>query len=131
MNGMAFQLWRICLALTQALPTAHLGAPEKVIELHATMDHPQGIEVEGERLWVTWVDRKEKAGYLGEFELSTGKLLRSIPIHQGERYHPGGISADGGSLWIPVAEYKPHSSSVIQRRNRKTLDLESEFEVPD
>jgi beta-lactamase class A len=114
-----------------SVPVERLGEPEKVIELHAEMDHPQGIEVEGDRLWVTWVDRKNKAGYLGEFDLSSGKLLRSVPIHKGERYHPGGVAGDGGSLWLPVAEYKPNSSSMIQRRGKKTLELESEFEVPD
>jgi beta-lactamase class A len=108
-----------------------LDEPEKVIDLHAEMDHPQGIEVDGDRLWVTWVDRKNKTGHLGEFSLSTGKLMRSVPVHKGERYHPGGIAADGDSLWLPVAEYKPNSSAVIQRRSKKTLDLEAEFEVAD
>ena len=90
-----------------------------------------GIEVDGDRLWVTWVDRKNKTGHLGEFELSSGKLLRSVPIHKGERYHPGGMTADGESLWMPVAEYKPNSSASIQRRNKKTLELEAEFEATD
>lgn len=112
-------------------PVSELGAPEKLIELHADMDHVQGIEVDGDRLWVTWVDRKNKTGHLGQFELSSGKMLRSVPLHKGERYHPGGLAAEGDSLWLPVAEYKPNSSSVIQRRNRKTLELEAEFLVPD
>ncbi len=112
-------------------PVADLGAPEQTIELHAPMDHVQGIEVDGDRLWVTWVDKKNKTGRLGEFELAGGKLLRSVPLQKGERYHPGGMAADGDSLWMPVAEYKPHSSASIQRRNKKTLELEAEFDAPD
>lgn len=108
-----------------------LVTPEKVIELQAPIDHPQGIEVAGGRLWVTWVDRKARTGHLGEFDLATGKLLRSVPVHRGERYHPGGLSAEGGSLWLPVAEYKRDGSTVIERRSMKTLEIESEFEVPD
>jgi beta-lactamase class D/beta-lactamase class A len=108
-----------------------LGSPEKVIELHGEMDHVQGIEVDGDHLWVTWVDRKNKTGHLGEFELSTGRLIRSVSVQNGERFHPGGLAAEGESLWLPVAEYKPNSSSLIQRRNKKTLELEAEFEVPD
>ena len=114
-----------------SLPERFLDAPSQTIELHAVMDHPQGIEVEGDRLWVTWVDRKNKTGHLGEFDIVSGKLLRLVPVHQGERYHPGGIARDGDSLWLPVAEYRPNSSSVIQRRNKKTLELEAEFEVAD
>jgi beta-lactamase class D len=114
-----------------AAPTSDLGSPGKVIELKAGMDHVQGIEVDGDRLWVTWVDRKNKTGHLGEFELSTGKLIRSVPVHNGERYHPGGMAGDGDWLWLPVAEYKPRSSAVIQKRSKKTLALETEFSVPD
>jgi hypothetical protein len=108
-----------------------MGAAEKIITLQAGMDHVQGIEIEGKRLWVTWVDRTQRSGYLGEFELDSGKLLRSVPVHSGARYHPGGLAAEGEFLWLPVAEYTPHSSSVIQRRHKRTLELESEFEVKD
>jgi beta-lactamase class A len=114
-----------------AAPVADIGSPEKVIELKASMDHVQGIDVDGNRLWVTWVDRQKKKGHLGEFELSTGRLVRSVEVQKGERYHPGGLAREADSLWLPVAEYKASSSSLIQRRNRKTLALEAEFIVPD
>ena len=41
------------------------------------------------------------------------------------------MTADGDSLWIPVAEYRRESSAVIQRRNKRTLKIESQFEVQD
>jgi hypothetical protein len=114
-----------------SVPVTDIGPAEKVIELKAPMDHVQGIDVDGDRLLVSWVDRKKKTGHLGEFELATGRLVRSIEIHKGDRYHPGGIAIEGESLWVPVAEYRPQSSAVIQRRNRRTLELESEFLVND
>jgi hypothetical protein len=114
-----------------AAPIHELSAAAKTVELQAHMDHVQGIEVEGDRLWVTWVDRKQKTGHLGEFELSSGKMLKSVAVHNGDRFHPGGIASDGDSLWIPVAEYRPNSSAVIQRRNKNTLELESQFAAGD
>jgi hypothetical protein len=54
-----------------------------------------------------------------------------MEIQQGSRYHPGGISPDGDSLWIPVAEYVRNSTTTIQKRNKHTLQLEAEFEVAD
>jgi hypothetical protein len=112
-------------------PVLDLDSPEKTVVLQAEMDHVQGIEVDGNRLWVTWVDRKQKTGHLGEFELSTGKLLKSAPVHSGDQFHPGGLASDGGSLWIPVAEYRPNSSATIQRRNKNTLELETQFSASD
>jgi beta-lactamase class A len=114
-----------------SVPLTDLGFVDKVIEIQAEIDHVQGIEVDGNRLWITWVDRKNKAGYLGEFDLSTGSLVRSVPVHSGDRYHPGGLAGDADSLWVPVAEYKPKSSAVIQKRNKQTLALEAEFRVAD
>jgi beta-lactamase class A len=112
-------------------PVSYLGRPAQTIELQATMDHVQGIEIDGNRLWVTWVDRDKQTGHLGEFELSSGKLLRSVPVHGGARFHPGGVAADGDSLWLPVAEYRANSSSFIQKRSKRTLALEDQWEVPD
>lgn len=112
-------------------PVAELGAPEKIIPLQAEMDHVQGIEVEGDRLWVSWVDRKARTGHLGEFDLATGKLLRAVPVHEGARYHPGGLAAEGDSLWLAVAEYRRDGSSVIQRRSKRTLAVETQWPVAD
>ncbi|MGH9721377.1 MAG: DUF6454 family protein [Bryobacteraceae bacterium] len=112
-------------------PVSDLGAPERIVEIKAPMDHVQGIEVEGNRLWITWVDRQKRAGHLAEFELATGKLIRAVPVHSGDRYHPGGLAAEGDSLWLPVAEYRASSSAVIQRRSKRTLDLEAEWQAPD
>jgi beta-lactamase class D len=114
-----------------SVPLHELGEPERVTTLGADMDHVQGIYLDGARLWVSWVDRKARTGHLGEFEAKTGRLVRSVPVHEGDRFHPGGIAGEGNSIWVPVAEYRPHSSAVIQKRNRDTLALEAEFDVAD
>src|SRR3954464_5163828 len=98
--------------------------------LRADTHHVQGIDTDGRRLWVTSVDKENRKGYLQEFAVS-GEHLRSVDVTAGERYHPGGMTADGAALWLPVAEYRRDSSSVIQKRNSGTLALESQFDVPD
>lgn len=103
----------------------------RVIELKGQLHHVQGIDLDDRFLWVTSVDSKTRKGFLHEFLLSTGELTRSVEVQDGIRFHPGGIAADRTSIWIPVAEYRRESSALIQRRNKKTLAVEFQFEVPD
>jgi hypothetical protein len=121
------------LAATVALSAQRLDQLKtlEVIPLRGLVHHVQGIDLDENALWVTSVDSATRKGYLHEFALPSGELTRSIEIQDGSRFHPGGLAADEKSLWIPVAEYKRNSSAVIQRRSRKTLELESQFEVPD
>lgn len=114
-------------------PAASLDALEllQTVHLQAETHHVQGIEIQDNRLWVTSVDVRNKKGLLLEFRLPDGKLNRSIELQDGSRYHPGGISADSTSLWIPIAEYRPQSTSLIEKRNKSTLALEHRFSVQD
>lgn len=102
-----------------------------IVPLDAALDHVQGIDVEGDSLWVSSVDRKAKRGFLHLFDRETGRLRAQVSLERGARYHPGGIARDGGAIWVPVAEYVRASSASIQRRDKRTLELLSEFEVPD
>jgi hypothetical protein len=102
-----------------------------VLELKALTQHVQGIEFNERQLWVTSVDKPNQKGWLREFSRDTGELTRQVEIGEGIRFHPGGLSTDGASLWIPVAEYRPKSSAVIQKRSQRTLDVELKFEVAD
>ena len=119
-----------CIITLAAAPFADL-TPVRTMELHGDTHHPQGIDFDQQHIWVTSVDRTQRKGYLQEFSLSTGEHLRTVDVTKGDRYHPGGFSAREGSLWIPVAEYRRASSAVIQKRNLRTQELESEFEVMD
>jgi WD40 repeat protein len=103
----------------------------RTMTLNGPTNHIQGIEFDADSLWVTSVDSTNRKGYLREFSLTSGNLTKGIEVQQGERFHPGGIAADAESLWFPVAEYRPNSASIIQRRNKRTLGLEVSFNVPD
>jgi len=103
----------------------------KVLELRGITYHVQGIDTDGKRLWTTSVDSPHRKGYLHEFSMTNGNLLRSVELQDGERFHPGGIASDRDSLWVPVAEYRASSSSVIQRRNKRSFEVEFQFSVPD
>src|SRR5581483_9582897 len=101
---------RIC-AMAPALLVPALWAQSldqltlvRVVELKGDTHHAQGIEVEDGRLWVTSVDRAAQSGYLHEFSLTDGALLREVKLRDGPRYHPGGIAGTKDSLWIPIAE---------------------------
>jgi hypothetical protein len=103
----------------------------RTTDLRADTHHVQGIDFDGRRLWVTSVDKDKRKGYVQEFSLISGEQLRTIDVTSGDRFHPGGLTAAGAELWLPVAEYRRASSSVIQRRSIASLEIESEFSVPD
>jgi glutamine cyclotransferase len=121
-----------CLVLLIAAASPSVAqTPVRVLPLQGKTAHVQGIDTDGTHLWVTSVDRAARKGYLQEFAVADGRLERSVEVQEGDRFHPGGITADANSIWLPVAEYKASSSAVIQRRSKRTLALESEFSVPD
>jgi hypothetical protein len=95
------------------------------------LHHVQGIDVEGDVFWVSSVDAKAGKGYLTRLDRKTGKLLRQVEVQSGKRIHPGGISLDGDSIWIPVAEYDRDGPTTMERRNKNTLEIETSFEVND
>lgn len=99
--------------------------------LQGNTRHVQGIDFDERRLWVTSVDRTDHKGYLQEFALATGEHVRTVNVESGNRFHPGGLSVDGASLWLPVAEYRRDSTSLIQKRSVRTFEVESQFEVAD
>jgi hypothetical protein len=116
---------------------AFIAAPQskltlvRTIDLHGDTHHVQGIDFDESRFWATSVDKDRRKGYLQEFSIDAGKLLRTVDVTQGDRFHPGGISAAGESLWVPVAEYRRESSSSVQKRSIRTLKLEYQFDVAD
>lgn len=108
-----------------------VARPERVVALDARIDHVQGIDVDGSRLWLSWVNRQARSGHLAVFDLDTGKLIRSTTVSRDVRFHPGGIALDRNSILVPVAEYRRRGSTSIQRRDRETLELQEEFSVAD
>jgi hypothetical protein len=103
----------------------------RMLPLKGPTNHVQGIDFDAHILWVTSVDSANRKGYLREFSLTSGEVIRSVEVQEGDCIHPGGIATDMGSIWVPVAEYRPNSSSLIQKRNKRTLGIEGAFGVSD
>jgi hypothetical protein len=106
-----------------------LSPPETVV-LHGDVFHVQGLDVDADFIYATSVDTSTHRGYLHKFT-RTGALVGTVDLTDGPRYHPGGISLDGDSIWIPVAEYRPDSTSRIVRIDKTTLQTVSSFMVKD
>lgn len=60
-----------------------------------------------------------------------GELEETIELGDGDMYHPGGIDFDGEYVWVPVAEYRPDSESIIYRIHAETLEVTEVFRFPD
>jgi hypothetical protein len=107
---------------------AHLAGE---LRLNGELFHVQGLELEAERIWVTSVDEARRKAYLHAFDRRTGKFLRRIELTDGARYHPGGISISGRSIWVPVAEYTPRSSAILVEVDADTLQVRRRIQVAD
>src|SRR4029453_12836282 len=87
--------------------------------------HPQGLVKIGETFFVSSVEVRNRntgagTGHLFRID-SPGNLLTDLKLGEGPIYHPGGIDYDGQSIWVPVAEYRPDSRSIIYRVDPKTM----------
>ncbi len=101
------------------------------LRLDGELFHVQGLELEARRIWVTSVDEANRKAYLHAFDRRTGKFLRRIELTDGARYHPGGISISGGSIWVPVAEYKPRSSAILIEVDADSLKVRRKIHLAD
>jgi hypothetical protein len=99
--------------------------------LEGELHHVQGLDLDRRHVWVTSVDTPARKGYLHQFSRATWKLERRIDLTDGPRFHPGGFSVHGDSIWIPVAEYRPHSSAIVEEIDRRTLAVKRKIAVAD
>ena len=118
------------------------------IPVRFTTHHPQGMVKIGSTLYVSSVeitvrttrfpqpvggydrDTGQGAGHLFKLDM-TGNLLASIRLGEGTMYHPGGIDFDGTHIWVPVAEYRPNSRSIVYRVDPESLKATEMFRFPD
>jgi len=105
--------------------------PRGTLKLDGELFHVQGLEIEGQHIWVTSVDQANRKAYLHEFDRATGKFLRRLEVSDGARFHPGGISISGTSIWVPVAEYRPDSSAVLVEIDAESLTVRRRIYVAD
>lgn len=120
----------------------------QTIPLRFPTYHPQGFALVGDKIVMSTVeileptqrfetpvdglDRSPGRGVGHVLVLDrAGALLSDVVLGEGDVYHPGGIDFDGESVWIPVAEYRPNSRSIIYRMDPETLQVTEEFRVDD
>lgn len=130
--------------LTRATPWQQIAA----IKLPFPTHHPQGMVKIGEHFFVSSVeitkpttrfpasqdgydrDTGEGKGHLFKLD-AQGRLVGQIALGEGSVYHPGGIDYDGRYLWVPVAEYRPNSQSIIYRIDPETMQATELFRFKD
>jgi hypothetical protein len=110
--------------------------------------HPQGMVKIGDTYFVSSVevrvrtrrfaepaggydrDTGEGAGHLFKIDRD-GKLMADLALGEGTIYHPGGIDFDGTHIWVPVAEYRPNSRSIVYRVDPGTMKAVEVFRFAD
>ncbi len=105
------------------------------VPLDFDAQHPQGMAVIGDRLYLSSVEVIDRAAGIGKAHLYEigldGKLARSVELTDGPRYHPSGMDHDGERIWVAVAEYRPDSSSVVYSVDPATLEFARVFAFND
>jgi hypothetical protein len=122
--------------------------PVSAVPINFLTHHPQGMVKIGDTLFVSSVeiqqptkrfpqpvdgyDRDTGAGVGHLFKIDMkGNLIADITLGEGTIYHPGGIDYDGKYIWVPVAEYRPNSRSIVYRVDPETMKAEEMFRFAD
>ena len=102
--------------------------------------HPQGLTRCGEHFFLSSVEVIEPARHGDAPGMGRGHLFRTdihgaltghIELGEGDIYHPGGIDFDGTWIWVPVAEYRPYSHSIVYRVDPVSLKKYEVFRTDD
>jgi hypothetical protein len=110
--------------------------------------HPQGMVKIGQTLYVSSVEIKvrtrrvprpvdgydrdtgEGVGHLFKLDMA-GNLLADLRLGERTIYHPGGIDYDGKFIWVPLAEYRPNSRSIVYRVDPENMKATEVFRFAD
>ena len=92
--------------------------------------HPQGMVKIGDTVFLSSVDTAGRKGHLFKLTMD-GALLTDVTVGEGAIFHPGGIDYDGADIWMPVAEYRPDSRSIVYRVDPKTMRATEVFRFED
>ncbi|WP_318510106.1 DUF6454 family protein [Photobacterium leiognathi] len=116
------------------------------IKLEGNTYHPQGMVKIGDYFYISSVEVIEQPtkyskpmqgldrtagkgkGHLFKSD-KTGKLVAQVTFGEGDIYHPGGLDFDGKNIWMPVAEYRPHSHSNIYKVDPNSLEITKQLTV--
>jgi hypothetical protein len=122
--------------------------PVSAVPINFLTYHPQGMVKIGDTLFVSSVEIKvptkrfpqpvdgfdrdtgEGVGHLFKID-KNGNRVGEITLGEGSIYHPGGIDYDGRYIWVPVAEYRPNSRSIVYRVDPETMQATEMFRFAD
>jgi hypothetical protein len=138
-------------AVAERVQALTRDSPWKLVEsvrMKFATHHPQGMVKIGNAYFVSAVEIKvrtrrfaqsvdgydrdagEGVGHLFKADLQ-GNLLTDLKLGEGAIYHPGGIDYDGKQIWVPVAEYRPNSRSIVYRVDPETMTATEVFRFAD
>ena len=120
---------------------------ERAVSMAFPAHHPQGLIKIGDRLFFSSVevttppkrgaggdgfdrDTGRGVGHLFEATMD-GRLVADVVLGEGTMYHPGGLDFDGRDIWVPVAEYRPDSRSIVYRVDPTTRRAAEVFRFAD
>ena len=118
------------------------------IEMKFRTHHPQGMVIVNDQIFFSTVeivlptekygrvidgyDRTPGKGIGRLFKVDRqGNLIAQVRLGSGNMYHPGGIGYDGKYIWVPVAEYRPNSESIIYRVDPSSMEATEVFRFRD
>lgn len=110
---------------------------KECVQLQFNNFHAQGMVRMGDLFYLSSVELIKESdlprkgiGHLFVFDRD-GKLKQDIILGESEIYHPGGIDFDGEHIWVPVAEYRPNSQSIIYNIHPTTLEVKEAFRIQE
>ncbi len=111
----------------------HCGNMELIrqVPLEFSTYHVQGLDTTGRFYFVTSVDTKQNRAWLFKIDSKTAGLISKVELTDGAFIHPGGLQYDGRYLWVPNAEYKRQSRTIISGLDPDTLEIRTSFPVDD
>ena len=138
------------LAIADRVATLTRGSTwtlERSVPMTFPAHHPQGLVKIGDRLFFSSVevttppkrgaggdgfdrDTGRGVGHLFEATMD-GRLVADVVLGEGTIYHPGGLDFDGRDIWVPVAEYRPNSRSIVYRVDPATRKAAEVFRFGD
>ena len=93
--------------------------------------HVQGLDLTEQFYFVTSVDREQRRGWLFKIHRQNAGLNSKVELTDGVLIHPGGLQFDGHYLWIPNAEYRRESRTMIYGVDPNSLEIRRSFPVDD
>ncbi len=111
----------------------HCGNVELIrqVPLKFSTYHVQGLDITEQFYFVTSVDREQNRAWLFKIDRKNARLISKIELTDGALIHPGGLQFDGRFLWVPNAEYKRQSRTMVYGLDPDTLEIRTSFEVDD